>query len=280
MSKTAHSRRHAILLTVHRDPGQVARLVKALEHPRISLFLHVDSSVDIAPYLALDATHVPFRIRTEWATFAMVDCCLRWLRANRETGFSTYTHLSGQCFPLVSADDLVRRLDGLQGPGVGLNPDPGAHSWRYRIFQPRSRSGFWYLIDRSFRKVRYRGQQNRRLLEGLVWSVGCAYWCFGRESVEWMLDLADSRPEIERYFRHTFAPDETFFHTLLASSPWAGEPYPDPHYIDWPQGGVHPRTLDVGDLPKLVESGAWFARKVDPWISSELLDRLEASWRD
>lgn len=271
--------RHAVLLTVHRDPLQVSRLIKALEHPRISVFLHVDSAVDIAPFLALNAEHVPYRIRTEWGTFAMVDCCLRWLRANRRSGYSTYSHLSGQCFPLVPANELVERLDGLQGPGVGLNDAPEAHSYRYRIFQPRTRSGPLHFLDRAYRKLRYRGQGNRRLPDGLVWSVGCSFWCFGREPVEWMLELADSRPEIERFFRHTFAPDETFFHTLLASSPWAGTPYPDPHYIDWSQGGDHPRTLDEGDLPKMLDSGAWFARKVDSSISASLLDRLESSWK-
>lgn len=268
--------RHAVFIcSAYRNPELCHRLVRALQHPRIDVFLHVDSAVDPSPFLGPNVRHVPYRLRTGWAAYEMTDAILRWLRWIRKDGYRTYTHISGQCYPVLSPKALVEELDRLDGHMLAMNRRPQDHVWRYEYFHVLSRSGLRGLRDRIAKKFWYRERPIRRLPSGIRWSVGCAMWTLDQASVEWMLGFLDSRPDVERFFRNVFASDESFFASMLASSPFADRIGPATHYIDWSAGGKHPKDLEIDDLPRILESRNWFVRKVLPGISDALLDRLD-----
>lgn len=267
--------RHAILVSAHRDPALVHRLARALEHPRIDLFLHVDAAVDAAPFEMDALPHVPFRLRTPWASWGMTDSILRWLRAVRPANYRTFTHLSGQCYPIIPTETLVAHLDRLDGPMMGMNHDPEAHSWRYRIFHVLDKSGPKGFRDRVLKKILYRERPARRLPPELEWAVGCALWTLDRGTIGWMLDFLDRRPDVEAFFRNVFASDETLLPSLLASSPFAAQADRMKHYYDWSAGGSHPKELDERDLAAIAASDCWFARKVTAGYSDRLLDAID-----
>ena len=103
--------------------------------------------------------------------------------------------------------------------------------------------------------------------------IGSQWWCLRRRTVEWILDLCRQRPDIMRFFRTTWIPDETFFQTLV------------PHLV--PEKEIRTRTLtflmftDYGmpvtfyndhyDL--LLSQDFLFARKISP-AAHELKRRL------
>ena len=51
-------------------------------------------------------------------------------------------------------------------------------------------------------------------------------------------------------------------------------------YITWVEGQPHPETLGSSHLSAILGSGDFFARKVDPVESAQLMDRLDAAQRE
>jgi hypothetical protein len=67
----------------------------------------------------------------------------------------------------------------------------------------------------------------------MVPHCGSQWWALTRQAAEWMLDEIDRRPEYVEFCRHTEIPDEHFFQTLLANSPFVEENRPSIMYADW-----------------------------------------------
>ncbi len=118
----------------------------------------------------------------------------------------------------------------------------------------------------------------RALPAGLEPFTGSAHWCLSRACLEQVAELRTSRPGVVQFFRRVAVPDETFFQTVLLSSPLAGTVVNDDlRYIDWSGGSNSPRVLTSQDLGVLLESGDLFARKFDPRVDAAVLDGLDAA---
>ena len=72
----------AFLIAAHKYPELLARLVKRLESPLASIFIHIDKDADIRPFKELllregirDVYWVP-RVRSPWGTFDQVKASL------------------------------------------------------------------------------------------------------------------------------------------------------------------------------------------------------------
>jgi hypothetical protein len=88
-----------------------------------------------------------------------------------------------------------------------------------------------------------------------------------------VLDRLDREPALIRWYGRTFVPSEGLFATLLRHDPAIRVHDGDLHWELWPPGSSSPRVLGVEDLPDVVSSSAFFARK---FRECEALDRLDA----
>jgi hypothetical protein len=73
-----------------------------------------------------------------------------------------------------------------------------------------------------------------------------------------------SMARLVRYYRPRENPDESLFQTALCSQPDLRICKDQKRYADWTNGGAHPKWLEVPDVPKILASGAHFARKFRP----------------
>lgn len=48
----------------------------------------------------------------------------------------------------------------------------------------------------------------------------------------------------------------------------------DLRYIDWSEGGLHPKTLNINDYNRLMNSEFIFARKFDTKIDKEVIEKI------
>jgi hypothetical protein len=79
---------------------------------------------------------------------------------------------------------------------------------------------------------------------------------------------------IEQYYSSRVNTAESFFQTALCNQPDLRICKQHRRYADWRKGGPHPKWLEVEDVPTIVESGAFFARKFRPdGITQDYLDR-------
>jgi hypothetical protein len=71
-------------------------------------------------------------------------------------------------------------------------------------------------------------------------------------------------PTWVQYYSRRKNVDESFFHTVLCNQPDLRICKDHKRYEDWSSDGRHPKWLEVSDVPKIVASGAHFARKFRP----------------
>ncbi len=166
----------------------------------------------------------------------------------------------------TDADGSLRYLE------VPADPSPGEHSWVTRC---RRRYLERHRIPGSRRSVRL--PRRHPFGDDMNLFVGDTWINLRSTAVRHVLAQVERHPELRRYFEWCGSPDEAYLPTLLLND--ADELVLLPHrrrYIEWEPGSPHPRVLDVSSFDVIVDSGDYFVRKVDPTISADLLDRLDA----
>jgi hypothetical protein len=128
---------------------------------------------------------------------------------------------SGSCLPLRPVAELVRYLDerprtdfieSVTTEDVGWTIG-GLNLERFTMRFPFSWRKQRRLFDTYVRLQRRVGLK-RRVPAGIVPHLGSQWWCLTRQTLSAILDNPD-RAEIDRYFRHVWIPDESYFQTLV-----------------------------------------------------------------
>jgi len=292
----------AYFLIVHKSPEQVVRLVRRLDAPGVTFYVHVDSTspdeVDLgvrSGTYSMPNVHFVRSHPCYWAGIGPVlgtlDCIRTALSESPPVDYAVL--LSGQDYPIRQHDEIISALGALEGSAhMNWMRLPDAR-WsrggleRYKTWHVRLRDRTITLpynphtstrIGRKWSSLLRRLKAQRPFLSGLAPFGGLAYWGMSRDVMAYVAGWADSNPAFVEYFRYVFAPDEMFFQTVLMNSPLRGSVVNHPlHYTKWDaaKSYAHPVTLTASDLPSVLSSGALFARKFDPAIDCEVLDLLD-----
>jgi hypothetical protein len=272
----------AYVVLAHKQPEQVARLCRALAPAPV--FLHVDTAAGEFGHPSPNAWPVP-RHRSAWASWGIVEAILEGMRAAAPApGWTHLAILSGQDYPLAPPDEIAAFLAGHAGrsfmarwplPARLWGRDGGLHRVRYRHWAVRGRRVFLPL--------------RRRLPEGIEPWGGSMYACLARAAVEQVLSLVDARPDVVRFYRRSWIPDEMFVPTAVMNSPArTGVLNESLSYIGW-SGGAHPDLVRATDLPALERAAhgpsdvgghgrrKLFARKLDVAVDPEIFDLIDES---
>jgi hypothetical protein len=297
----------------HVHPEQIVRMVRACRSGsrESRVLLHHDYNVShLDPKLVEDVGNVdviPADGAVGWGSFgtcALILRCMRWLMDHHE--FDWVCHLSGQDYPIRPLADIEGDLarathDGymLSFPLDALQWDVGPARYLYRYHEVPKFKG-WHTLRHWVHK-----HQTKRLaagklpfasvapMEGFRLGVrafhgpfrngfecykGSSWWTLNRRSVEYMVRYADSHPALVKHYRRVgFAPNESFFPTILRNNSSLNLITNDhKRFIRWshPETG-HPDLLTSDDLPAMLASGKDFARKIDSRKDSRILDLLD-----
>lgn len=270
--------RVAYVVLAHKNPAQVARLVRRLATDRARFLVHVDRRAGTVEAeirrLVGGMPHVDFveqRRRCYWGGFGMVGATLNAFETlvDGDVPFDHTLLLSGQDYPLRPAGDI----EGFLGENTGRTfmtfsrlPNDWPEGGLPRI-------ELWHLVSPLVLHLRL--PWRRRFPDGLVPYGGGAWVCLSRPVIEYMIDFLRRRPDVVRFFEHALHPDELLFQTIVMSSPLAGTVVNDHlRYIDW-SADPGPATLRTVDFRKLVDSERLLARKFDVAVDSTILDLLD-----
>lgn len=278
----------AYVVLAHKHPGQVARLAVRLAPAPV--FLHVDAAVDATGYRALAAAApanvslIP-RHRSGWASWGIVAAILEGMSAAIGTvGWTHLTVLSGQDYPLCGQDEIAAFLRRHEGRSFMARWPLPSRLWGADGGMRRVRHRHWPLRGR-----RITVPIARPLPAGVEPWGGSMYVCLARTAVEDVLGLVARRPEMARFYRRSWIPDEMFVQTAVMNSASAeGVINESLSFIRWSdRGGRHPDLLRAGDLEALAASASGpsdvgghgrrklFARKFDAAVDAEILDLID-----
>ena len=269
------------VVLAHDQPDNVARLIDRLTAQGGVVALHWDRRhpVDMVAQLkkelpASQAARVlaAERVEVHWGLWSVVQATLNGLQAIQSSGQAVdyVTLLSGHDYPLRP----LRQLQDFLQSNPGLEHiecvdhekerwvTDGLHDerWQYRHYiswgtHPK-------LFDKSWHLQRALGLKVRKP-RGLQPHFGSQWWTLSWPTLEKVL-AASREPQVRKFFRRTWVPDEMFFQTLVAKfvSP-ARITGQNLNFYHFSKQGT-PLVLHRDHLSFLRSQPHFFARKISP----------------
>lgn len=293
----------AYIITVHKNPDQLVRLIERLDTEGASFFVHVDKRTDVRTYRCMveglrHRSNVYFlkkRFKCHYMTlFSAVQAVIEGIRELLEQGiaFDYLIYLTGQDYPIKTNDQIKTALKNANGCSYLSHlplPYEGTHPAGGRIIQNASRIECWHwhlfghyvrLPLRSnaplSRAVNLFIPKQRRFPRNFKPYGGWAYWCLARQHVKYVHNFIKLHPSFVRFFRFVKSADEICFQTILLNSLFKDRIINDDlRYVDWSTADCHPKLLRQDDLGKLIESPKLFARKFDSHVDAQVLDLID-----
>jgi hypothetical protein len=268
-------------------------MVKRLVGPHVSVFVHVDARADdrvfggiAGPLATAPRVQMLPRVRCIWGGWGIVEAVLGGLSAALASGerCEHFVVLSGQDYPLASSGAVVEFLGAHAGCSFVAHwalPWPlwGRDGGRGRIRH-------WHTTVRGH-KVRI--PVPRPYPTGLRPFGGSLYVTLARRAAIHVVEHGERRPDVLRFHRHVWIPDEIYIPTVLLNSEHASEVIGENlWHIEWPGATAkHPKVLTRDALPRLCQSATissefggparrkLWARKFDTDVDGEVLDRID-----
>lgn len=286
---------HAFLFIVHKQPELFGRIVRLLAQTNHYFFIHVDSkSGDLAPFenAVQGVDNMMFmkkRIDVQHAGVSQIWVHRTLLEeAYRHPSKMNYFHvLSGQDYPLRSNAQFDHFFEATDDSFMYL--DSGAFRLQMESHYHRCTDEYHFnhtstLWSRLYEKLQlgriFRLLVRRPPIENLC--GGWDWYSWSRQTTTFVLKYLQDHPSYLQRFNHTCAGIEMIFATLL--SPRAAELHIQTEnplrYVSWHpkhpvEGSYRPYDLTSLDYDYIVDSKAFFCRKVDEVKSRRLLDQID-----
>jgi hypothetical protein len=129
--------------------------------------------------------------------------------------------VSGDCMPIKSASFAHQMLDANDLDYIE-SYDFFDSNWIKTGFREERLIYRHYFNERTQKRRFYAAlglQQKLKITRAipadLQIMIGSQWWCLRRRTVEAVLDFTQERPDVMRFFKTTWIPDETFFQTLV-----------------------------------------------------------------
>ena len=273
----APAARLGVVMLCHENLDLATRMARIWAEGGATVAIHVDAKAPEAAFATMRHTlagcaRVLFAPRRacEWGTFSLVaatqDTAQALLAADPDL-----THVltvSGACLPLRPVEELIEFLsarpdrdfiESVNASDVGWaigGLDLERFTLRFPFSFRRQRS----LFDR-YVNLQRRLNLSRRIPEGVIPHLGSQWWCLTVRTLTAILSDPE-RGRYDRYFRHVWIPDESYFQTLarrhtlgiesrsLTLSKFDGQGKPYVFYDD--------------HRDMLAQSGCFVARKIWP----------------
>ncbi|WP_293574069.1 beta-1,6-N-acetylglucosaminyltransferase [Phaeobacter sp.] len=218
-----------IVMLVHTALNRAEQVARHWIAAGCPVVIHVDTNVSKPVFTAFKAAFadeplVLFsrRHRCEWGTWGIV-AASQSASELMLARFPDVRHVylaSGACLPLRPVSELIDylaarpRTDFIESATTADVPwiVGGLDVERFTLRFPFSWKRQRFLFDRYVALQRRIGMR-RRIPSGLVPHMGSQWWCLTRRTLSAILDDPD-RPRHDRYFRHVWIPDESYYQTL------------------------------------------------------------------
>lgn len=281
----------AFILLSHKDPEAIVDQARRLTAVGDYISIHFDGRASRADYDRIrtelaDDPNVTFaarRVKCGWGEWSLIEGTLEAVRAAVDA-FPRATHfymVSGDCMPIKSAAfihdylddndvDYIESVDFFDSDWIKTGIKEDRLIYRH-VFNERTRKRLFYAALDWQKRLGLK----RKIPDDLQIMIGSQWWCLRRRTIEWILDFIRKRPDVMRFFRRTWIPDETFFQTLVRHMVPAGEIRSRTlTFLIFSDYGM-PVTFYNDHYDMLLSQDYLFARKISP-EANELKQRLGA----
>jgi hypothetical protein len=241
----------AYLIFAYKNPQLVQREIQLLSSENSAFFIHIDKKSDLRDFAAIQGDNIFFtecRIPVYWAEFSGVRAIMLLIQqALENAGKYEYLFLlSGSEYPLRSRRYIERFLEANKGSEfirLIKVPAPGKPLSRVTTVRYESDKPARRFASRAFAKIGLAQRDYRKYLGHLEPYSGRTWWALTRNACEYILRFAELNPHVTKFFKDTFAPEESFFHTILGNSDFRPRVRGNLVYEDWSAAGSHPAMI-------------------------------------
>jgi len=280
--------RIAQLIIAHKNPTQVLRLVKRLQHPNFSLFVHVDQKVSIDEFRymenELEFTLIKNRTTCNWGGNSLLISIINSIKeiGNTDQEFDYINLLSGQDYPLMHADNMLAFFRANLGTNfISFDHSPESAWWQLA----RDRYERYHFTDYNF-KGKYLLQ---RIVNGvlpkrkfpsyktLYGGSNSSWWTITGDCAKHLVKVLEQNRRLNKFIKFTWCSDEFIITSIIMNSHFKTSTVNNNlRYIDWSEGKASPKILTIEDLASLRASNMMFARKFDIEVDVSVLDFLDS----
>ena len=280
-------RKIAILIGAYENPEYLDSLVQKMIHPRTNIYIHINK------YNYNDFADMFRRYENHPSVHMYSECFVKW--GGHSLAFSQF-YLVDQALKdkdnfyfhfITGADILVRPIEELIS-FCDVNCDKNylqvknvnKKEWNYRylcfhffdIFNVRKSKFLWYLV-KGIARIQYSLHFWRKSWPFNDLKGGSGWWSLNRNALEYLYSRLMSN-DLKPRWMYTHAPDETIYQCILFNSEFkdslTGE---NLCYLEW-TGQASPKTMTINDWGAIQESELFFARKIHPLLSKELINLI------
>ena len=222
----------AYILFCHKDPDGIVAQANRLTASGDFVSIHFDARAKPEHFQFIrseleDNPNVVFaakRIKCGWGEWSLVQATLYAMQAALDA-FATATHfymISSDCMPVKSSEyihsfldendkDYIESFDFFESDWIKTGIKEERLIYRH-FFNERTQKWLFY---KSF-ELQKRFGLSREIPSDIRVRIGSQWWCLRRKTVEAIVRFILERPDVLKFFKTTWIPDETFFQTLVA----------------------------------------------------------------
>jgi len=279
--------RVAHIILTHKNPAQLVRLIKSMQHPQFDFYVHADAKVALETWKVNenfpDVTFIKKRVECNWGGFTIVQAIFNAISEVLASG-KTYDFinlLSGQDYPINSPENIYNFL--LQHPGKNFIAYDESHQtdwWRTAA----DRYEKYHFTDLNFRgrffaeRIVNMIAPARKVPDGTILYGGnkATWWTISGECAAYMNNEFNHSPRLINFLRFCWGTDEIVIPTLIMNSVFKNQVVNDNlRYIDWSEGNASPKSFDISDFDKISRSKMLFARKFDLDHDEKILNKID-----
>ena len=273
----------ALLIHVHTNPAQVARLASRLQHKDVDIYINVDGKVDISDFESQvkDAYFLKNRVEVVWGRFSQLQQILNSFQEIAQTNrfYSHILFISGLDYPIKPISQIVDILSNCKQTNFIDYHELKDDDWSNLM---KKRYQYWHFLPKydirsnEFVKKVLIKLGFKREYPFLREYYGSCWFCLTMKSVKYLLDYTESHSDVVEFFRYSGCSDELYIQSVLLNSPFKEDMTNKIYrYFDWGDKGKSPKILTSEDFVTIKESKAWFARKLDINQDSKIFDMLD-----
>ncbi len=285
--------RIAFILLCHKNPAQIIEQIEGLTATGDYVCVHFDANATEQDFEVLRARFandpsVAFaakRVKCGWGEWSLVRATLNAVESAVQA-FPKATHfymVSGDCMAIKSAaytrkflsentNDFIESFDFFESDWIKTGIKEERLIYRH-FFNERKQKFLFYGAMKLQRALGFK----RRIPRDLDVMIGSQWWCLRRDTIEKVLAFCTKRPDVMRFFKYSWIPDETFFQTLV------NHLVPDREierrtltFLMFSDYGM-PATFYNDHYQMLLAQDYIFARKISP-EATYLRERLSVLW--
>lgn len=287
------------LIQAYSDYNAFKKLCSVLlEDKTCHIFVHLDKKSDINKFMINDSKihFIEKREFVSWAGYKQGKLILNLIEAaiKYPKKFDYYCFLSESDYPVYEGQFLRERIS--QTRNVFLNcskyqPNKIQKYWFFdlNIRSPKINKYISHVINmitEIFYQCGLVRKNNKILINGKMCDVyfSSPFWKYTFNEVSYIHKTFVNNPQIETYFKYSFAPCELIVSTIIANSEYKNEVDYADHYENLNQlssfcffryNGSRVNVLNEKDYDAIIGSQKPFMRKIKKGESDNLLKKLK-----